>query len=162
QFFRQLRNTQIPSEWIDIDEIDAGTTVAPAVCRCDEGIGHSPQPIARPKPQRCAGDVKRRRGAIYRNGVRCTHARSDCLLEPRHGRSLREEVRAQNLYHGVYVGLRDVLTAVRDHQTPANWFNAMISFIDSKCRFLPEWNSNPGSTGRPVSPRQFVEKSTDR
>src|SRR5690606_18965912 len=110
-------------------------------------------------PQCPASQVQRRGGAIYRHRVCRPDVVSDRLLEARHHRALSQKVRLQHLNDGVDVRLGDVLTAVRDHYTPAIRLNSMICSIFKNCGLEPELYSKPCSTSRPCSPSLLTLKS---
>ena len=157
----QRRHAQVPGGRIDVDKVDIGAAIARAICRCDESIGNRPQQVARLQAQRQAGKVQGRSRAVDRHCVTDADQRRDCVLESGNRGTLRQKIGVQYGRDCINVRLKNLLAPIRNHWVPSRLFIATISATVRKCGFLPEWNSNPCSTGFPVSPRLLTEKSTN-
>ena len=122
QLVGQRAGAHRPSHRVDIDEIHRGAAVERAVGAGDKGVGHRPQHIARPQPQRHAGDVQGGGGRIHRHRMLGADMAGHRRFKPRDQRALRQEVRAQHGHDRGDILVRDVLAAIGDHvRSPRSW-----------------------------------------
>src|SRR5690625_7921 len=159
QFGFQRLRAEVVSVGVDVNEIDLCAAIAPAIGGGDKGDGSRPQPIARAELQRETSQMQRRGRTVDCHRMLSAAVVGNGCFKTRYYWTLREKVRLQHFNYGRDIGVRDLLTSVGNHATPASWLNSMISSIVRNCGFVPELYSKPCSTGRPFSPSSFTVKS---
>ena len=115
QLLRQPLDGHVVRCWIDVDEIDPSAAIKRAIGARDEGDRTGPQQVARTKAERQAGDVQRRSSIANRDSVCRTAISRERLLEPRHRRTLGQEIGLQHFDDRVDIGRVDRLAAVGNH-----------------------------------------------
>ena len=104
--------THVAGAQIDVDEIDLRAAVEAAIRRSGECVRRGPQPVTRSEPQRHAGDVQRRGGAVDGDRVFGAAKLGQRRLEPRHRRPLGEPVGAQDRCDRFDILRADILPAI--------------------------------------------------